>query len=479
MGIVAYLAYAAIATVGYFFISRIIRYQLAKKVFDGMPCIQSTWFPIILYRLGWYDKILAEMVADPKKSPLFGFGPNPFGAPVVAVVDPDAIKEILSDEHKFPKISFEDNVLGEGLVMMVGDKWKRERRRLTPTFHFGALQDALGYMIEEADRFCDQVEGFKGRAIPAKDVFASVTLRVIIRYSFGGEFDLDWMEHKWKEIMDSFVVHIVIALSLGNYAHFVPTKTAKLMKEVAEKARELIKKKRERGDAGESSRSDLMELLVNASQSEEEIDDTFIVDEAKTFLLAGHETTSNLLAWAAYYVSVNPEVMKKAREEIDSVLGAFDPSNVPKMGADEVAKLRYIKAILEETQRMMPIVPSLAPRQTAEDVVLAGKLIPKGTELAVFATVNHFTQWENPNKFIPDRFMPGAEETKRHPYSYIPFSAGPRNCIGQKFAIQEAVVVLAKLLQKFDIDSQGQTPSTLINPTSTPYGLNLRFAHRT
>eukprot|EP01119_Soliformovum_irregulare_P021962 TRINITY_DN7407_c0_g1_i1.p1 TRINITY_DN7407_c0_g1~~TRINITY_DN7407_c0_g1_i1.p1 ORF type:complete len:485 (+),score=137.09 TRINITY_DN7407_c0_g1_i1:18-1472(+) len=480
-----YLVLFILAAAGYVIGSRVARYYRLKTVFNGMPVIQSAWLPILSYRIGTYEKVLKEMTSDPTHSPFFGFGPNLFGVPVVAIIDPEAIKEILSDEHRFPKTTFKDNLLGDGLVMLTGDRWKRERRRLTPTFHFGALQDALGYMIEEADRFCAQVQAYDGKATPAKDVFSSLTLRVIIRYSFGGEFDLDWMEEKWKQIMDSFVVHILIVMSLGDFAPYIPAqwnKTVGLMNEVSVKTRELIKKKRDRlhstGNV-DASKSDLVELLVNASETEDEITDQFIIDEAKTFLLAGHETTSNLLAWSAYFVSIHPEVMKKARQEIDSVLGTFDPNNVPKMGPEEVPKLRYIKAILEETQRLMPIVPALATRYCAQDETLLGHVFPKGTEVAVFPTVNHFTTWENSQEFQPERFMPDFEDAKkRHAYAYIPFSAGPRNCIGQKFAIQEAVVVLGKLIQRFDIDSQGQKPTIKINPTSTPYGLNLKFYPR-
>lgn len=152
-----------------------------------------------------------------------------------------------------------------------------------------------------------------------------------------------------------------------------------------------------------------------------------------------HRNRSALLSWATYYICQHPDVQEKAYQEVVEVLGSRDPT------AEDIPKLRYVKAILEETLRLRPIVPMLPSRTTAEEgacvtiiltppiVTILGKTFPKGTRVVLYLLPVHWSDkyWPNADKFMPERFLEGRERS--HPFAYIPFSAGPRNCIGMYY----------------------------------------------
>ncbi|XP_014680420.1 PREDICTED: protein LUTEIN DEFICIENT 5, chloroplastic-like, partial [Priapulus caudatus] len=161
-----------------------------------------------------------------------------------------------------------------------------------------------------------------------------------------------------------------------------------------------------------------------------------------------HETTANVLSWMWYLLSQSPDVEKKLHNELDRELAGATPT------FSDIAKLPYTRAILDETMRLYPPVPILARQSRGEDSINGKHIPPKSNMLVVpWLIQRHSLYWDQPDHFIPERFMPGAP--KPHKFTYIPFSAGPRVCPGKAFGINESVLVFAILAQHYRAETTG------------------------
>lgn len=154
------------------------------------------------------------------------------------------------------------------------------------------------------------------------------------------------------------------------------------------------------------------------------------------------------MTWALYLIGSHPDVQEKVHEELDSVFGKGSdrPATM-----DDLGKLNYLDRVIKETLRLFPSVP-LMGRVTTEDCIINNQLVPKDTEVAVLTYQIHHNKhvWDDPERFDPDRFLP-KNMVSRHPFAYIPFSAGPRNCIGQRFAILEEKVMLSAIFRRYNV----------------------------
>lgn len=233
-----------------------------------------------------------------------------------------------------------------------------------------------------------------------------------------------------------------------------------------------------RGDP--RSAGDLLGLMLDEAHSDtgERLHPVNIRNQVITFLVAGHETTSGALSFALHYLSRNPEVLAKAQDEVDAMwAGEADPR--PAFG--DIAKLRYIRKVLDEALRIWPTVPGYL-RVAREDVRLGGKhSMRAGDWVAVETLLLHRdpTVWgPDPERFDPDRFTP-AEIKKRPAQAYKPFGTGPRSCIGRQFALHEAVLALGLLVHRYElIPEPGYRLRVAESLTLKPDGFRLRLAHR-
>ncbi|HRJ75487.1 MAG TPA: cytochrome P450, partial [Anaerolineales bacterium] len=171
--------------------------------------------------------------------------------------------------------------------------------------------------------------------------------------------------------------------------------------------------------------------------------DDEIVGHSAIFFTAGHETSSNALAWTFFLLSQHPHVMEKLRLEIDRVLGSASPS------IDHLKHMPYLDAIVKESLRLMPPAP-LSARMVAQPVEVGGYQLPVGTEVvfSAFHTHRDASIYENPNQFIPERW----EKINPTAYEYIPFSTGIRSCVGMPLALMEIPIILAMVFQKFRLE---------------------------
>jgi cytochrome P450 len=192
----------------------------------------------------------------------------------------------------------------------------------------------------------------------------------------------------------------------------------------------------------------------------EGMSDKQLRDEILTIFLAGHETTANALAWTWVLLSRGPEVARRLRAEVDQVLGGRAA------GADDVPKLRYTQMVVKEAMRLYPPAWVISRRALAADTIM-GQPVAPGTVVLVspYVTQRHLGFWDNPEGFDPERFTPEAIE-RRPRYAYFPFAGGPRQCIGNNFAMMEAELVLATLAQRVKLELQPGHP-VVLDPSIT------------
>jgi cytochrome P450 len=207
-----------------------------------------------------------------------------------------------------------------------------------------------------------------------------------------------------------------------------------------------------RGDA------DLLGRLIRVPG----MDDDLIRDQLLTMLIAGHDTSTALLAWALHLLGTHPDEMAKAQEELDAVLGQAAPT------AEHVGQLRHLDLIIKEALRLYPPI-HVGNRIVAKDAVITGYELAAGTRTMVSIYLSHRDEryWDEPEKFRPERF---ARNRKRPPaLTYIPFGGGPRNCIGASFAQVEAKVVLSRILQQFRLVDTGREVRPHMGATLEPH----------
>jgi cytochrome P450 len=198
---------------------------------------------------------------------------------------------------------------------------------------------------------------------------------------------------------------------------------------------DIIKERREEKNGGE----DLLSTLIDSG-----MDDGLIRDQLLTMFIAGHDTSTAMLAWLLYLLGKHPDVLARVRDEVDANLNGEPPT------LENTATLRYLQCVIDETLRMYPPI-HLGTRRILSDLQFQGYDLPEGqrANYSIYLTHRNPQHWPDPGVFNPDRFLP-ENERGRQPYTYLPFGGGPRNCIGAAFAQVEAKIVIARLIQTFD-----------------------------
>ncbi len=189
-------------------------------------------------------------------------------------------------------------------------------------------------------------------------------------------------------------------------------------------------------------------LISNFSEEKMTLDD--LQEEVDTFMYAGHDTNAISLSWTLYLLGRHPDVQRKVQAEVDAIFGDDETIEVD---ADHLGRMNYTEQVIKESLRLFPPVPMVL-RKLPEDVEMDGHLIPAGTTCSVmiFAMHRNPEVWPRPDSFEPERFdKTNPDASSRHPFAFVPFSAGPRNCIGQRFAMFEQKLLLAHLMRSFHV----------------------------
>jgi cytochrome P450/NADPH-cytochrome P450 reductase len=368
---------------------------------------------------------------------------------------------------------------GDGLFTARDEdpNWGKAHRLLAPAFGPKAMRNYFDDMIDIADQMFTRWERFgPDDVITVTDSMTRLTLDTIALCGFAYRFN-----SFYSRDMHPFVDAMVRALEEASQrSRRLPVQTRLMFRTqrqyeadtayMHEVTNEVIAKRKLM--RLEDAPRDLLGLMLNAADplTGVRLSDENIGFQLVTFLIAGHETTSGLLSFATYELLRHPRAMQLAREEADRVLG----SELPRF--EHLARLVYIDQVLRETLRLYPTAPAFAvePRR---DTTLAGRYpVKRGESLAVLIPVLHVDPkvWKDPSHFDPDRFAPAVRE--RIPdKAWLPFGSGQRACIGRAFAMQEATLVLAMMLQRFDLSEVGpyqlKIKETL---TMKPDGLRMR-----
>lgn len=216
-------------------------------------------------------------------------------------------------------------------------------------------------------------------------------------------------------------------------------------------------------------RKAFLDLLLTVTDEEgNKLSHEDIREEVDTFMFEGHDTTAAAINWSLYLLGSHPEVQRKVDDELDEVFGKSDRPAT----SEDLKKLKYLECVIKETLRLFPSVPLFA-RSLSDDCEVAGFRVVKGTQAVIVPYALHRDPkyFPNPEEFRPERFLPENAQG-RHPYAYVPFSAGPRNCIGQKFAIMEEKTILSCILRKLWVESNqkmeelGLAGELILRPTN-------------
>jgi cytochrome P450 / NADPH-cytochrome P450 reductase len=380
----------------------------------------------------------------------------------IFVSGPDLVDEICDDTRFDKKVggglaNLRKGGAGSGLFTADTDDplWHRAHNILMTPFSLQAMRDYMPRMLDIADQLMDKWSRLNpGEEVDVAADMTRLTLDTIALCGFGYRFN-----SFYREGQHPFVDAMMRTLAESqNRARQLPIQTRlriRAQRQVEEDQAfmndlvdQIIAERRAEGDAADTT--DLLGRMLTGvdKQTGERLPDENIRAQCITFLIAGHETTSGLLSFAVYYLLKNPDVLARARAEVDEVLGT---SAAPTF--EQVHRLTYVRQILDESLRLWPTAPGFT-RQPFEDTVIGGRYaIPAHTPLLVLSqALHHATSvWgDDATEFNPDHMAP-ARVAALPPNSYKPFGTGQRACIGRQFALQEATLVLGMVLQRFEL----------------------------
>ena len=330
---------------------------------------------------------------------------------------------------------------GESLLLAEGEEWRERRRKVLPAFQtrrlpfYGAL--AVEHALKLTERLSAQAAPDGSIGFNADVVMARLTLDIAAATLFGAEppENGDEVEQALQILSDTAFRESTSPIAMPDWLP-LPAKRRKLW--AMGVMDRLVVGLVERGLArGPGDQGDLLSMLIEQHQG----DARAIRDDAMSLLIAGHETSGALLSWTFFCLTEHPEWLGKIESELAAVLGG----RVPDMS--DLAALKVTHAVIEETLRLYPPAYSLFLRQAVKDVDLAGVAIRKGDLVQIVPfTLHRDPRWfVKPETFNPARFL---TEPSWPRYAYLPFGAGPRVCIGQNFALMEACLVTATILQR-------------------------------
>src|SRR5690349_5955949 len=371
------------------------------------------------------------------------------------VTNPDYVKYILQDNYRnyIRGRSVETGrvLLGNGLPLIDGDFWLRERRMLQPAFHRERLGKLTETMSGVIDTFLQNWEGKAGQVLDLDDEMMRLTLTVIIKSMFSAP-----MEDKIPSLSAAFNVAskfmlwrsqqmLQLPLSVPLPRHVEYNRALKVLDETIFP---LV------ADGRAHPKDDLLGMMLEMRDADtgEGLSDRQARDEVVTIFFAGHETAAATLAWAFYLLSQHPEVEERMRAEMDQVLAG----RLPTFG--DLPQLLYTQQVIQEVLRLYPAAYLFAREALVEDV-LDGYPVPPNTMIFISPYVSHrdIKYWPDPERFGPDRFTPElAASRPRH--VYFPFGEGPHVCIGNNFAMMEMQLILTMILQRFRLGLVSEHP---------------------
>ncbi|HLN26451.1 MAG TPA: cytochrome P450 [Gemmataceae bacterium] len=374
---------------------------------------------------------------------------------VILVSDPEAIEYILATGSRhFSKhfaLRMTPLILGKGLLTSEGDLWLRQRRLSQPAFNRNRIAAYAGTMVDYTEQM---LAGWKdGETRDILREMGQLTLRITAKTLFDADAAGEALEvgRALRVAQSNFMARFdsVIPMPLG-----VPTPGNLRLRRAVRRLDNIIYRFIAERRATKVEKGDLLSLLLHARDEGDhtQMTDHQLRDEVMTLFLAGHETTALALSWTWALLAQNPQVQEKMLDEVQKVLDGR-----PATAAD-VPRLHYTEHVVTESLRLYP--PAfIIGREAIADCEVGGYSIRPGMTLLMSQWVVHHDPrfFDNPDEFQPERWE--QDRAKEIPkYAYFPFGGGPRRCIGEGFAMMEAVLIIATLAQKFRFTLQPHHP---------------------
>lgn len=388
---------------------------------------------------------------------------------------PDLIEEVLvtNNQHFRKNKGLREMgrpVFGNGLLTSDGDFWLRQRRLASPAFHRQRIAAYGEVMVNYTDRMAKTWRNGEARDI--HEDMMQLTLEVVAKCLFNTEATekaqsighaLDHIMRKWNNQGFGQVIEGILGKPLPSQTH---RNYQAAIKQLDEIVYGIINQRRKTNrDAG-----DLLSMFLEAQDEDgSSMSDQQLRDECMTMFIAGHETTALALSWSWYELAQQPAAVARLQEELGRVLNGRLPT------LNDLPQLTYTASVINEAMRLRPPAWAIS-REALSDVEIGGHVIPKGSEVVMSQFAMHHDPrfFDDPEQFKPERWE--NDFAKSLPkYAYFPFGGGPRMCIGQQFALMEAILMLATVAQKFAFDL---VPNQRIEPqpsiTMRPkYGLKM------
>jgi unspecific monooxygenase len=380
---------------------------------------------------------------------------------------PDAIRHVLVDNYenytRTPAgIRVLRPMLGQGVLIAEGRAWKHQRRTLAPAFTPRAVTSLVPHMVAVTDETIAKLRTVGSAPIDLREAMQRMTLEIAGRtmFSFGmdrhGPVLRDFVMEYGERLAHPHFLDMLLPLGWPSPQDF---SRARFRKRWTQFVSQLMAERRAAGKNEGAPPRDLFDLMGAARDPEtgEAFSDEQLGDEVATMILAGHETTATALFWALYLLALDPATQDLVAAEVTS-------TNVD--GGLEIERLKFTRAVVDETMRLYPPAFLIARAATAPDTI-AGMAVKKNDIILIAPWLLHRHEklWHDPSAFVPARFMPPAPPPDR--FAYLPFGVGARVCIGAHFALVEATLALAKLIGAFRVELLDKEPVMPIGIVTT------------
>ncbi|XP_072144213.1 cytochrome P450 4C1-like [Dermacentor andersoni] len=418
-------------------------------------------------------------------------------------------------------------------LLRTGNKWRSRRKLLTPAFHFRVLDSCVGIFNEQTRVLVQKIRD--SSHLDFVDLFPMMThftLDVLCESSMGIQlgaqgtsqhnyfknlhtllncgmerlskpwlwwntaYNLSRQKRKFtraakdlnnfvnegynKDSMRTKALRNMLSwISLFDQYLFLYLSATKVIR----KRKEILRQEKNGDKKDQTSKFSkaFLDVLLRHHLQDSTLSEDDIMEEVNTFLFAGHETTAVGLTYLLYILGLHQDVQDKVVDEINSIFQGNLECDVTR---EDASLMKYLECVIKESQRIFTILP-IYGRKIEEDFQVGKYVVPRGSTCVILGQILHKDPryFPDPNVFDPDRFLP--ENSKgRHPYAFLPFSAGPRNCVGQKFAMTEEKVVVATVLRHFcitSLDHRDQlilAPQPILHPRSVFGGIRVKFTPR-
>ncbi|CAH0592587.1 unnamed protein product [Chrysodeixis includens] len=393
----------------------------------------------------------------------------------VAIYNPEDIEVIMSNMKYNEKSLIYMIVkpwLRDGLLLSNGEKWQQRRKILTPAFHFNILRQFFVMIEENSQRLLEKLHQTSGESVDIVPILSEFTLNSISETAMGTsltEYPTSIVKSYKKAIYDLGVVFFNRFIKVYLYPDFIfyatslgrkQNKNLKIVhgftEKVIQQRKEYIKEHGFNKDESEDvddiimskkKKTAMLDLLISA-EKDGLIDKDGIQEEVDTFMFEGHDTTASGLTMLLMLLANHTHIQNNIVTELNEIFGESNRA----ITMEDLPKLKYLERCIKESLRLYPPVHFIS-RKLNTTTVLSNYTVPAGSlcHIPIYDLHHSEELYENPEEYDPDRFLPENIE-RRHPYAYIPFSAGPRNCIGQKFAMMEMKIAVADILREFKLE---------------------------